>query len=94
VPAVKPAGLRIISPKHRVRLLRGPETPADLSTVALTTIVDPPVSQVVWYVDGRPFETVNYPSSIRWRLEPGEHTFQVRVPFANEVSPEVRAIVQ
>jgi penicillin-binding protein 1C len=90
----RPVQLRITSPEHKVRLLRDPETPPDLSTVALTAIVDPPVRQVVWYVDGRPFETVSYPYATRWRLVPGEHTFQVRVPFTNEASPEVRAIVQ
>jgi penicillin-binding protein 1C len=90
----RPARLHITSPEHRVRLLRDPETPPELSTVALTVIVDPPVRQVVWYVDGVPYETVNYPYTTRWRLAPGEHTFQVRVPFTTDGSPEVRVIVQ
>ena len=90
----RPVRLRITSPEHKVRLLRDPETPADLSTVALTVVVDPPVRQVVWYVDGRPYETVGYPYTARWPLQPGEHTFQVRVPFRPEGSPEVRVIVQ
>jgi penicillin-binding protein 1C len=66
----------------------------DLSTVALTVVVDPPVRQVVWYVDGRPYQTVDYPYATRWHLQPGEHTFQVRVPFTPDGSPEVRVIVQ
>ncbi|MEA2603251.1 MAG: penicillin-binding protein [Acidobacteriota bacterium] len=90
----RPVRLRITSPEHKVRLLRDPETPLDLSTVALTVVVDPPVRQVVWYVDGRPYQTVDYPYTTRWRLQPGEHTFQVRVPFTPEGSPEVRVIVQ
>jgi penicillin-binding protein 1C len=90
----RPVRLRITSPEHKVRLLRDPETPPDLSTVALTVVVDPPVRQVVWYVDGRPYETVAYPYTARWPLQPGEHTFQVRVPFRPEGSPEVRVIVQ
>jgi penicillin-binding protein 1C len=92
--ANRPVRLRITSPEHKVRLLRDPETPPDLSTVALTVVVDPPVRQVVWYVDGRPYETVAYPYTARWPLQPGEHTFQVRVPFRPEGSPEVRVIVQ
>jgi penicillin-binding protein len=90
----RPVHLRITSPEHRVRLLRDPETPPELSTVALTVVVDPPVRQVVWYVDGSPYETVDYPYATRWRLLPGEHTFQVRVPFSPEGSPQVRVIVQ
>jgi penicillin-binding protein 1C len=97
VPALaanRPLRLRITSPEHRVRLLRDPETPPELSTVALTVVVDPPVRQVVWYVDGRPYATVDYPYATRWRLEPGEHTFEVRVPFTTDGSPAVRVIVQ
>ena len=90
----RPVRLRITSPEHRTRLLRDPETPPALSTLALTVVVDPPVPQVVWYVDGRPYETTDYPYTARWRLQPGEHTFQVRIPFTPEGSPEVRVIVQ
>jgi penicillin-binding protein 1C len=90
----RPVRLRITSPEHNTRLLRDPETPADLSTLALTVIVDPPVRQVVWYVDGRPFETADYPYKARWPLQPGEHTFQVRIPFTQDGSPAVRVIVQ
>jgi len=92
--ANRPARLHITSPEHRVRLLRDPETPPELSTVALSVVVDPPVRQVVWYVDGQPYATVDYPYTTRWRLTPGEHTFQVRIPFTADGSPEVRVIVQ
>ena len=54
----RPVRLRITSPENGLRLLRDPETPAELSTLALTVIVDPPVPQVVWYVDGQSYETV------------------------------------
>lgn len=90
----RPVRLRITSPEHGTRLLRDPETPAALSTLALTVVVDPPVRQVVWYVDGRPFETADYPYIARWRLQTGEHTFQVRLPFTQDGSPAVRIIVQ
>lgn len=90
----RPVRLRITSPEARTRLLRDPETPPALSTLALTAVVDPPVRQVVWYVDGRPYQTTDYPYTARWRLQPGEHTFQVRIPFTPEGSPEVKVIVQ
>ncbi len=90
----RPTRLRITSPENGTRLLRDPETPADLSTLALNVVVDPPVRQVVWYVDGRPYETVDYPYTTRWKLTPGEHTFQVRLPFTEGASGAVRVIVQ
>lgn len=89
-----PVRLRITSPENGIRLLRDPETPPDLATVALSVIVNPPVRQVVWYVDGRPYETVDYPFTTRWQLQPGEHTFQVKLPFSEGASGAVRVIVQ
>ena len=50
------------------------------SPLALRAIVDPPVRQVVWYVDGKPWETADYPYTARWPLTPGEHAIQVRLP--------------
>jgi len=90
----RPIRLRITSPDNGVRLLRDPETPPDLSTLALSVVVNPPVRQVVWYVDGRPYETVDYPYTTRWKLTPGEHTFQVRLPFSEGASGAVRVVVQ
>ena len=42
----------------------------------------PPVPQVVWWVDGRPYKVVDYPYETRWPLTPGRHVFQVRLPYA------------
>ena len=95
--AVHPTGpvrLRITSPENGLRLLRDPETPPEQSTLALTVVVDPPVPQVVWYVDGQPYETVAYPYATRWRLEPGDHLFQVKLPLQPGASPGARVVVQ
>jgi penicillin-binding protein 1C len=81
-----PVRLRITSPEDGAHLLRDPETPAALGTVALRVVVDPPVGEVVWYVDGLPVATAAYPYTARWALRPGEHTFQVRLPFGGIVS--------
>jgi penicillin-binding protein 1C len=48
--------LSIRSPEDGLRVLRDPETPPDQSTLALRALVNPPVPQVVWYVDGVPFQ--------------------------------------
>ncbi|HVT57479.1 MAG TPA: transglycosylase domain-containing protein [Thermoanaerobaculia bacterium] len=89
-----PVHLRITSPENGARLLRDPETPAALSSLALTAVVDPPSNEVVWYVDGRPFATAAYPYSARWRLLPGRHIFQVRLPLSAVVSRPVTVIIE
>ncbi|MBV8200283.1 MAG: transglycosylase domain-containing protein [Acidobacteria bacterium] len=88
-----PTRLRITSPENGARLLRDPETPAELNTVALRAVVDPPAGEVVWYVDGLPFATAAYPYTARWRLQPGEHTFQVRLGSGKSVSRAVQVTV-
>jgi penicillin-binding protein 1C len=101
-PAGGPAGvalaggavrLRITSPEGGARLLRDPETPPGLDTLALSVVVDPPISEVVWYVDGQPFATAPYPYTARWRLQPGHHTFVVRPPFPGATSRQVEITV-
>ncbi|HXO26430.1 MAG TPA: Ig-like domain-containing protein, partial [Thermoanaerobaculia bacterium] len=89
-----PTRLRITSPENGARLLRDPETPAALNTVALRAVVDPPVNEVVWYVDGLPVATAAYPYTARWRLQPGEHTFQVRLGSGASASRRVQVTVE
>ena len=88
-----PVRLRITSPENGARLLRDPETPADLNTVALRAVVDPAVDEVVWYVDGMPLATAAYPYTARWRLQLGEHRFQVRLGSGGSVSRPVQVTV-
>lgn len=85
--------LAIVSPVHGTKLLHDPETPAALSSVALQAIINPPIEQAVWYVDGEPYQTVPFPYSTRWPLNPGIHTFQIGVPFSNVKSPKVEILV-
>jgi penicillin-binding protein 1C len=86
--------LRVASPRNGTRLLPDPETPPGLSTLALQAVVEPPVPQVLWYVDGNPFRLVDYPYEARWPLTAGAHTFQVRVPFTRVVSSTARITVE
>ena len=65
-----------------------------MATLALRAVVDPPSEQVLWYVDGEPFELADYPYTTRWRLEPGEHTIQARLPHQETASKVVRVVVQ
>jgi penicillin-binding protein 1C len=86
--------LHVASPRNGTRLLRDPETPTSLGTLALQAVVEPPPPQVVWFVDGAPFKVADYPYEVRWPLASGEHSFQVRVPFTTIVSSPVRITVQ
>jgi penicillin-binding protein 1C len=86
--------VRILSPEQDARLYFDPETPRELATLALRATVEPPVEQLVWYVDGRPVATVDRPYSTRWRLEPGVHVVQARVPFSAVRSRTVRFLVE
>ena len=90
----QPVSIRIASPKDGLRLLRDPETPAGMSTLALRAVVDPPSEQILWYVDGVPFELTDYPYTVRWPLEPGEHAIQARLPHTDAVSSVVRVVVE
>jgi len=89
-----PSRLRILAPRSGLMLVRDPESPAIMTTLALRVIVEPPAEQVVWYVDGAPFRVVDYPYTTRWALAPGEHTFQARLPFARAGSEAVRVRVE
>ncbi len=86
--------IEITSPETGLRLLLDPETPAAQNTLALTAVVEPAASQLVWYVDGRPFRTVEPPFDLRWPLVPGVHTFQARIPFSAARSRAVTVIVE
>jgi hypothetical protein len=57
-------------------------------------VVDPPTAQVVWYVDGKPYEVADYPYTARWPLRPGDHVIQARLPVSGAASGLVRVTIQ
>jgi penicillin-binding protein 1C len=93
-PPSRAVRLHVASPRGGTHLLHDPETPPGMATLALQAVVEPPVPQVVWYVDGRPFRVADYPYEVRWPLSSGEHTFQVRVPFTAVFSSVARIAVE
>lgn len=90
----KPTALKLASPRAGLRILRDPETPSELSTLSLEVVVDPPVSQVVWYVDGKPWKVTSHPYEARWPLALGEHTFQARLPYQDAASAVVKVHIE
>ncbi len=89
-----PVRVTVTSPQHHQRIIRNPDIPAGLNTLSLSATAVPEVSQVVWYVDGRPFKVSAAGDPVRWQLVPGTHSFQARLPYRNEVSPVVSIIVE
>jgi penicillin-binding protein 1C len=85
---------RVAAPSDGLRLLRDPTIPAAHNTIALRAEISPPVPEVLWLVDGQPFQLAPYPYTARWPLQAGEHRIQARSPSTGEVSNSVRLIVE
>ena len=60
-----------------------PDTPQQLQSIALRANVTPAVPEIIWYVDGEPFQKVSYPYTTRWHLRAGSHAVQARFPHAD-----------
>ena len=60
-----------------------PDTPQQLQSIALRVDVTPAVPEIIWYVDGKPFQRVAYPYTTRWHLRAGSHAVQARFPHAD-----------
>ena len=88
------SALRITSPGAGLRLLKDPTQPAAYNTIALQAEVAPPVPELLWLVDGKPFQLAPYPYTVRWPLQLGEHVIQARSPLSNEISQAVRVRVE
>jgi penicillin-binding protein 1C len=86
--------LRVVSPGNGLKLLRDPSLPPEHNTIALQAEVTPPLREVLWLVDGKPYQLAPYPYTVRWTLRPGEHTIQARSPLAPEASVPVRIRVE
>ncbi len=89
-----PSSLRIVAPSDGLNLLRDPSVPARLSTIALQVEVDPPVPEVLWTIDGKPYQLAPYPYTVRWPLQSGQHLVQAWLPMTKEASASVRIVVQ
>ncbi len=86
--------VRITSPVPDAHVVADPEAAPGTATLRLEARVDPPVPQLVWYVDGAPFAVADHPYAIRWPIAPGAHTFEARLPFSEQGSPPVRVVAR
>jgi penicillin-binding protein 1C len=86
--------LTITEPVSNIKYFINPTINIELQTIALKVTVNPSVDQVVWYVDGKPFQVADYPYTIRWQLQKGIHSFQVKFPYSNFESNKINVIVE
>jgi penicillin-binding protein 1C len=86
--------LRILAPSDGLNLLRDPSLPAERNTIGFRVEVTPPAGEVLWMVDGKPYQLAAYPYTVRWQLRPGEHLIQARSPLTPEVSAPVHIRVE
>lgn len=70
--------ITILEPADGLRFYINPAQDRAIQTIALRAQCDPPAAQVVWYVNGRPWQVAEHPYTLRWPLTSGIHTFQVR----------------
>ncbi len=76
------ASLSLSSPVDGTRVILDPDTPSRFQTLALRASVNPPVPEIVWYVDGKEFARVPFPYEARWPIAAGTHFIQARFPRA------------
>ncbi|MBE9502619.1 MAG: penicillin-binding protein 1C [Proteobacteria bacterium] len=90
----KKVSISLTSPDNGLRIIINPEAPHTTNSLALRAAIEPAVEQAIWYVDGEPFKLVPSPYTLRWPLLKGDHTFQVRLPYRNEISKIVKVSVE
>ncbi len=86
--------ISITEPGEGLRFIINPAQDREFQTIALKAVIDPPVDQVVWYVDGRPWQVASHPYTIRWPLAEGNHTFQVKVAHSPLESQVIHITVE
>jgi penicillin-binding protein 1C len=57
-------------------------------------VVQPHVTQIVWYVDGEPFAVAHPDELVYWLIAVGAHRFQIGLPFEQTASKPVRIVVE
>lgn len=93
-PYPSPSVLNVVSPRDGLNLLRDPSLPPARNTIGLRVEVTPPLREVLWMVDGQPYQLAPYPYTVRWTLQPGTHVIQARSPLSSEISTPIHIRVE
>ncbi len=94
LPSDRRVDVTIVSPESNLRLWRNPDAPPGLDSLMLKAHTAPGAAQVVWYVDGHPYQTAEPDHAIRWPLAAGTHEIQARLAFRPERSRPVIVTVE
>lgn len=78
----KRATVSVRYPPDGARFIIDPGRPRQFQTVGFEVMVEPRISEIVWYVDGEEYGRADYPYTIRWPLTEGKHLVQVKFPNA------------
>lgn len=87
------ASVAIREPAPGAVFVLDPDTPRGAQTLPFQAIVSPNIANIVWYVNGEPFDTAPYPYTVRWPLRPGKHSIQARFAHADIASDIVTITV-
>jgi penicillin-binding protein 1C len=85
----QPAPLRIANPVNHARFIRNPETPSALDFLSFRARPGSGERQVVWYVDGKPFQLADADAPVHWPLRPGWHRIELHSAYGDVVSAPV-----
>jgi penicillin-binding protein 1C len=94
INAISQPILRIISPSDGLKLIRDPSVPDTLNTIGLRVETSIRMQEVLWEIDGKPFQLASYPHTVRWKLLPGDHVIRARSTFTSEISKPVHIRVE
>ena len=94
VPASASTRLRIVSPLNHTTFIRNPEAPVGSTFLPLRLGADSGEGQVVWYVDGQPFQVAAATETVQWPVTPGRHQFEARPPYDPGGSSRVEVTIR
>ncbi len=86
--------MSIVQPAPDTHIWRNPETPDALNRLVLRAAVSAPVPQITWLVDGAPVATAPPDAPLYWRMVPGRHRFQLRLPLQPSQSAPITVTIQ
>ncbi len=87
------ASIIIQEPRAGSTFIIDPDTPCSLQTIALKADVQPSVAQIIWHVNGQPYESATHPYAVRWPLTPGTHIIQAHFAHADVRSDTITITV-
>lgn len=92
-PAQAVSRVDIITPLDGTEVIRDPEAPGGVTTLALQAEA-PPNVQVLWTIDGTPVAVSEAPHSLRWPVTAGAHTILASVALTDIEAAPVRIVVR